>query len=414
MFSHSLTLELLSCAKLTSASHNRAHQLENISQLCSSLAEEIQSQRYHPGEYTRFVVSDPKLREIYAPSYKDRLAQTWLARHIEPFVEKVLIEDSFSNRVGKGTLAAIRRVQHFMRQPNHTHYLQLDIQSYFNSIHLPILRKQCDALMRRYLQAHSYYPQLKHVLSQQIARNISLNDYRINGDRRLLSALPAHKILENAPHDTGLPLGSVVSQLLANLYLSPLDHFVKHHLRIQGYTRYMDDIFILGSSSRQLSNIKVKIDRFVQNELHLTLHPTKQRLQSIHQGADYLGYIVYPHHCHIRKRNIRKFHRWLAIFNACLDTTFPTPSGAIAPEWHRLIQMAPVIPSTSLIRQMQSIINSYLGILSHANHWRLRRDTYHAHMGALKAFFIPASAQYTSVRIKKPINLEWLRRQYGE
>lgn len=106
-----LTQELLQCAITTSSSLQKSLALENIAPLCQSLAYDLFHQTYQPGTYTRFAVNDPKLREIYAPLFRDRLAQCWLVSQLEPTVECQLIDDTFANRAHKGTLAAIHRVQ---------------------------------------------------------------------------------------------------------------------------------------------------------------------------------------------------------------------------------------------------------------------------------------------------------------
>lgn len=79
--------------------------------------------RYAPQPFTVFAVTDPKLREIFAPAFVDRLVHQWLIRHIEPWWDKRFIDDSYWH-------AAIERLQTFMRQPGHRWYCKLDILSF--------------------------------------------------------------------------------------------------------------------------------------------------------------------------------------------------------------------------------------------------------------------------------------------
>ncbi|QDL84476.1 RNA-directed DNA polymerase [Serratia marcescens subsp. marcescens ATCC 13880] len=65
--------------------------------------------------------------------------------------------------------------------------------------------------------------------------------------------------------------------MFANLWLSPLDHFIKHSLKARGYVRYMDDLFLLGSSSKKMSQWRELIASFCASELSLTLHPKKNK-----------------------------------------------------------------------------------------------------------------------------------------
>lgn len=256
--------------------------MESISRTCLALADEISHHHYQPSTYSRFAITDPKLREIYAPSF--RLAQSWLVYQLNPYAERVLIDDTFANRVGKGTLAAVRRTQRFMRQPGHTHYLQLDIQNFFNSIPLTKLLAQCKGLTHRYFSGHPLHNTLDYMLEQCILHPVAQNTLTVSGNRRLLESVPEHKTLAGAGHHRGLPLGSSASQMFANLWLSSLDHFIKHTLKVRGYVRYMHDLFILGNSTTQLSVWRNEIQKFCHEELGLHLHPTKQTLQRCQQG----------------------------------------------------------------------------------------------------------------------------------
>lgn len=88
-----------------------------------------------------------------------------------------------------------------------------------------------------------------------------------------------------------LPFG----QIFANLYLSPLYHFIKHKLKIKGYVRYMDNLILFGDCPRRLSVYREEIIKLVESELFLRIHLTKQVIQACHQGANYLGYYTYLH-----------------------------------------------------------------------------------------------------------------------
>lgn len=70
-----------------------------------------------PEPYQHFAITEPKLREIYAPSFKDRIVQMWVCSHLTPLMEKRFIDDTYANRKGKGTYAAIEKSQKLMRQP---------------------------------------------------------------------------------------------------------------------------------------------------------------------------------------------------------------------------------------------------------------------------------------------------------
>lgn len=96
---------------------------------------------------------EPKLREVFAPSFRDSLVQQWLIGHIQPTVEKQLIDDIYAYRPGKGKgkgkgkLAAIAKVQRGMRQLKHGYFLQLDIHSFFSSIPHTALNRSLHTLL---------------------------------------------------------------------------------------------------------------------------------------------------------------------------------------------------------------------------------------------------------------------------
>lgn len=408
--------ELLQCARLTGSSVQKSLNMESISRTCRALSDEISQHRYRPSTYSRFAITDPKLREIYAPAFRDRLAQSWLVYQLNPYAERVLIDDTFANRTGKGTLAAVRRVQRFMRQPGHTHYLQLDIQNFFNSIPLGGLLIQCKKLTHRYFSGHPLHDTLDYMLEQCILYPVAQNTRIVSGDRQLLASVPEHKTLAGAGHGKGLPLGSSASQMFANLWLSSLDSFIKHTLKVRGYVRYMDDLFLLGGSTKQLSLWRNDIQIFCNEMLGLRLHPTKQTLQRCQQGANYLGYRVYPHHLHLKTRNIKRLIAWLHFFNAGLRG-IPAPhpiAGINIRDWPTFHPGRSVIPDYPMLQRMQAVINSYLGMMLHTQHWRLRKHLWHKHAGILKTWFIPSAPDYGPVRIKKYCLRDWIAQQYRQ
>ncbi|HEQ3521863.1 TPA: hypothetical protein VGS91_004872 [Citrobacter freundii] len=184
--------QLLHCVTLTQRSIQKSAGMEVVSRTCRQLAADIFSHSYTPSPYTRFAVTDPKLREIYAPAFRDRLAQNWLVYHLTPFVERVLIDDTYANRRGRGVLAAVYRAQTFMRRPGNGYYLQLDVQNFFNSIPHSALLRQCDTLMTRYMSSHPLRTQIRDMLEKSIRYAAPENTFTISGDRLLLDSIPAH------------------------------------------------------------------------------------------------------------------------------------------------------------------------------------------------------------------------------
>lgn len=145
-----------------------------------------------------------------------------------------------------------------------------------------------------------------------------------------------------------LPLGNVTSQLFANVYLNELDQFVKHVLKAKHYFRYCDDFIIVHKDQTVLEDMIPKIQEFLKEKLKLELHPNKVEIRKIKQGVDFLGYVVLPDgvsvvRTHTKHRILRKVTR----------ADHYLKNGKISDE------------------TFESVINSYLGVVSHAREKKL-------------------------------------------
>lgn len=222
----------------------------------------------------------------------------------------------------------------------------------------------------------------------------------------LLREIPPHKSLLGSPADTGLPIGSVASQHLANFYLNPLDHFVKHQLRVKSYVRYMDDLLLLGPDTAKLLAWRDAVGVFLKDELRLCLHPGKEQLSRVGQGISYLGYRVYPHHLHAGSRSVKALKARLDFFKHLFwPEGFPLCQNPMRGVWQGLLESGeltpPLSPSWPLLKRMEATINSYYGVMGHAQSYRLRKDLYHKHFGPLRSFFVPADSGYAAMHVKK-------------
>jgi retron-type reverse transcriptase len=250
------------------------------------LREELVNHTYVPLEPRRFYVYEPKKRAIEAAAVRDRVVHHALCRVIEPIFDKRLIYDTYACRLNKGTLAAIRRFEEFKRKllsrgnENEIYVFKADISKYFENVNHDILLG---------------------LISERIKDNDII---------RLIAKIldPENKSLSQSK---SIPIGNLTSQFFANLYLNPLDQFVKHDLRIRCYIRYMDDFVLMDSSKARLHKAKAEIDRFLEEKLQLRLHPKKQAITPLRCGIDFLGFRIFPAHRLLRKENARRFIRKL-------------------------------------------------------------------------------------------------------
>jgi len=339
------------------------------------LAKEIESMTYRPNRFRVFIVTDPKVREIFAPDFRDRLVQQWLIGMVEPTIDKQFIDDSFANRKGKGTLAAIKRVQHFMRKKQNTHYCQLDIRSFFPTIDRCILLSLWKKQLHRLPYDEMTLQQIDAVATTIITQSPTKPAPLMSGRRDLLSSIPSHKSLFHAKEGIGLPIGSLSSQFFSNLYLNELDQYVKHTLKINSYVRYVDDMMLLDNDVQLLMEQKNKINDFLRVNLGLSLHPNKVVLQRVKQGANFLGAIVFPHHTYVRRRQIKSLKARIDFFDSLLhpvNSSFRNaPTGG---SWGKCVSTGECVdlPVQTKQQKILATINSYFGLFVQSHSFKLR------------------------------------------
>lgn len=107
----------------------------------------------------------------------------------------------------------------------------------------------------------------------------------------------------------GLPLGNLTSQLLVNVYMNEFDQYTKHNLKGKYYIRYADDFVILSENKEELEKMLPRIEKFLQEKLHLSLHPDKVYIKTFSSGIDFLGWIHFPKYRILRPASKRRMVR---------------------------------------------------------------------------------------------------------
>jgi retron-type reverse transcriptase len=279
------------------------------------LHKELITKKYIHDPYFDFYVCDPKRRHIHKATVRDRVLHQAIFRVLYPIFDKHFIFDSYSSRNNKGTHAGVERLVSACRKEtdnwkNTAYALKCDVRKFFDSIDQKILR-------------------------DLITKKVS------DPDMMWLIDL----ILASFEKEKGkaLPLGNVTSQLFANVYLDELDQFAKHVLKAKHYFRYCDDFIIVYKDKKFLENMIPKLQSFLKNNLQLELHPNKVEIRKVRQGIDFLGYVTLNRGVNIVRTNTK--HR---IVRKVGKAKRDYGNGKISDE------------------TFKSIINSYLGVLSHA------------------------------------------------
>lgn len=248
------------------------HELEqNLLQLQT----ELQTQTYQPGEYHTFEIKDPKPRLISAAPYRDRVVHHALCNVIVPLIERSFIDDSYANRVGRGSHRALKRAVHFARTSRYV--LQCDVQRYFPSIDHAILKAQ----IRQRIKCRDTLWLIDRIIDNS------------NPQSDEIVYFPGDTLLTPLERRVGLPIGNLTSQFFANLYLNGLDHFIKERLHIRKYLRYVDDFLLFGDDRQQLAQARSEIVGYL-TELRLRLHPVKTQLFETQHGLNFVGFRIVP------------------------------------------------------------------------------------------------------------------------
>lgn len=301
----------LDCRKQKTRTLNHLVFAENLEENLFALEKELQERTYRPGRSIAFVVQRPKIREIFAADFRDRVVHHLLFNYLLPIFEKIFIYDSWACRKGKGTHRAMKRLQYFTNQiererkgRRRIYFLQADIKSFFTSIDQKILFK----LVKKRIRNPEILWLSKIIIFHDCVHDIAP---KIQSQPSLFERLPAGKSLFKVPRGKGLPIGNLTSQFFANVYLNELDQFVKHVLKVKFYVRYVDDFVILGRNIGELKYLRDQISSFLKERLQLCLHPIKQKILSLINGIDFVGYIVRPEYVLVRRRVVGQFRRRL-------------------------------------------------------------------------------------------------------
>lgn len=258
------------------------------------LQAELRSRTYRPGQYKHFFIHEPKRRKISAAPFRDRVVHHALCNIIEPIFDVRFIADSYANRVGKGTHNAIDALQQFSQRNRYV--LRVDIVKHFPSLDHQILYDEIAWTI--------HDVDLLWLIEQilQSGHGVLQDQYEMvyfDGDDLFATERPR-----------GLPIGNLTSQFWSNVYMNPLDWFVKRELGCADYLRYVDDMALFSDNKQQLWHWKQAIiERLAR--LRLTIHEREAQVMPCKRGIPWLGFVVYPTHRRLKRRNAINFTRRL-------------------------------------------------------------------------------------------------------
>ena len=250
---------------------------EELKSLHRSLRDEI----YRPQAIRRTWIPKPGSKEkrpLGIPTVRDRVVQTALRNVLEPIFERDFATHSYGFRPGRGCKDALRRVDSLLQAGYH-YVVDADLKSYFDTI--------------------PWVPLMERIRAK-------ITDGRV---LFLLEQFLSQKILDGLASWTpegGSPQGAVISPLLSNIYLDPLDH----RMETAGIemVRYADDLVLLCRTAEEATEALDRL-RSWTTQAGLTLHPEKTCVVDVQEpgGFDFLGYHFEQGRRRPRDKSLRKF-----------------------------------------------------------------------------------------------------------
>jgi len=240
----------------------------------ANLHTELHDGTYRIQPYRNFMVHEPKPRQISAPAFRDVVVQHAIYAVINPIFDAGFIHDNYGCRIGKGTHRASDAAQRYLRQSADDHYiLQFDVRRFYYSIDRAILRR----LIERKIKDSRY----------------------------------VDLMMSFADHGTpvGIPIGNLLSQLYALIYLDPLDHFIKRDLKVSRYVRYVDDFIVFGLTRDEANDHRESITAFLHERLGLSL--SRWTIAPVKRGINFVGFRTWRSRRYLRKHSLYRFSRSL-------------------------------------------------------------------------------------------------------
>lgn len=254
-----------------------------------SLHELLNHRKFETSEYSKFEILEPKHRTIARlPYFPDRVVHHAILIQTKDVFVKTFISTTYSGIKGRGIHKASHDLRKALQDDSHNKYcLKLDIRKFYESIDHDILK----SLLRKKFK-----------------------------DTNLLNLFD--EIIDS--NEVGLPLGSLVSQYLANYYLAYFDHYLKEQLKIRFLFRYMDDVVILSNNKEELHYYLAEIKEYLKT-LKLEVKGNYQVSPVDKRGIDFVGFRHYTTHTLLRRtikqnfiksKNRERWNGWLKNCNS--------------------------------------------------------------------------------------------------
>ena len=326
------------------------------------LAYEIWARVYTPSPSTCFMVTFPKLREVFAAAFRDRIVHHWICTRLLPLFEDrchELGDVSHACRKGYGTKTAVAQVQEGMiRVSDHLQkeawIYKGDIVGFFMNINKTILWNMLEDLIKR-----KYTGEDADILLYLVRITVFHHPEKcctIQSPIEMWQYIRKDKSLFYIDDDLGEPIGNLTTQLFAGYYNSFLDEFVEELFKGKNYsyTRSADDFVIICDDRIFLRHAIRQIADFTSAQLGIECHKDKIYFQPVSHGVKFLGMYVYAYRKYTINRTIGRF---IDRVNLCLSECKNGMTEIRAEYWCQ-------------------VFNSYFGFLTQGNEYRKRTEIF--------------------------------------
>ena len=243
----------------------------------SQIRDMLVNKTYEVSPYKlRKIMDKGKERELSKlPYFPDRIIQWAILLQIEPIFKKVFTNFTCASLKNRGIHKASQLTDKAMKDRRETMYcLKIDV--------------------------NKFYPNIDH----EILKSMLRKKFK---DKDLLELLD--KIIDSMPGEKGLPIGSYLSQYLANFYLAYFDHWLKEIKRVKYIVRYMDDVTVYNESKEFLHALLRDMEDYLKNNLKLTAKDNWQVFPTDVRGVDFVGYRHFYGYKLLRKSTCKNFKR---------------------------------------------------------------------------------------------------------
>lgn len=300
------------CLRGKSRSEQAVEYMQIAAEDIPKLAYELWTNTYKPGTSTCFLVRYPKLREVFAAGFRDRIIHHWVCLRLEPLFEERFVAQgnvSFNCRKGFGTEAAVNYVAEGMRRVSDNYHkpawvFRGDLVGFFMSIDKQRLWYRLQRfIVRRY---NGTYKDILLRTTRIIVMHRPGRDCVLNSPVSWWHGLAPNKSLFTT--ETGMPIGNLTTQLFANFFMSYFILYVLWLYRRKNYivAQFVDDFVIVCDDLRFLVDSIPKIEAFFRDKLGLTLHRDKRYLQPVSHGVLFVGTYIKPGRLYLSNRTLAR------------------------------------------------------------------------------------------------------------